>query len=182
MKAICPNCGRPLDAHSHYDRHTRFKLPEPVLAIPEEDRAAVTWGNDVLMAVKDLGSFVRILIPVKLSGGYSVTYSAWLSVHPETLKQAWEAWTAPEYEQLRLQGILANMLPPWQSETYVKPLEAAVLNIEHTPYAVDSPDDFMRRLLQEEWPHEQVLAAVDASEGESRHYCVPRQTEGTTHE
>jgi hypothetical protein len=130
------------------------------------------------MAVKDLGSFIRILIPVRLSRGYSVTYSAWLSVYPDDLHKAWEVWTVPEYEQLRLQGVLANKLPPWETETYIKPLEAAVLNVEHTPYAVDSSDGFMRRLLQEEWPHEQVLAAVFASEGESAHYCVPKnQTE-----
>ena len=47
-----------------------------------------------------------------------------------------------------------------RSETYIKPVEAAVLNLEHTPYAVDSPDDFMRRVIQDEWPHEFVLAAI----------------------
>ena len=157
MTTPCPNCGRPMDEHN---RHIRLKLPEPVLSIPAEERAAVTWGNDVLMQVKDLGSFVRILIPIKLSGGYTVTFSAWLSVEPGALRRAWEIWNDPEYEQLELRGFLANMLPGWETETYIKPLEAAVLNVEHTPYAVNSPDDFMRHLLQDEWPHEQVLAAI----------------------
>src|SRR5215216_4619924 len=151
MKETCLHCGRPLDEH---DRHIRFKLPEPVLDIPKEERQPRTWGNDVLMQVKDLGSFVRILIPVKLTGGYTVTFSGWLSVQSDDLRRAWEVWTDEElYPQLRLKGVLANMLPSWESETYIKPLETAVLNPEHTPYAVDSSDDFMRRVLQDEWPH-----------------------------
>lgn len=160
---VCPNCGRSLDEHN---RHIRFKLPEPVLEIPKEEREERTWGNDVLMAVKDLGSFVRILIPVKLSGGYTVTYSAWLSVHPSDLRKAWEVWTEDDlYVQLRLNGFLANMLPAWEDETYIKPLETAVLNPEHTPYAVDSTDEFMRRVLHDEWSHELVLAAIAHYEG-----------------
>jgi hypothetical protein len=157
MTASCPTCGRPLDEH---DRDIRFGVPEPVLSIPEEERAALTWGNDVLMRVEGIGGFVRILIPVKLTGGYQVTYGAWLSVASDDLRRAWEVWTDPAYADLRLVGVLANMLPGWESETYVKPLEAAVLNVEETPYAVDSPDDFMRRVIQDEWPHELVLAAI----------------------
>ena len=158
MNAICNSCGRPLDDHN---RHIRFGLPEPLLSIPEAERAALTWGNDVLMQVRGVGGFVRILIPVKLSGGYTVTYGAWLSVASEDLHKAWEVWNDNSlYQQLRISGILANMLPGWESETYIKPVETAVLNVEHTPYAVDSPDDFMRSVIQAEWPHEVVLAAI----------------------
>jgi hypothetical protein len=153
----CPSCGRGLDEH---DRHIRFGVPEPVLSIPTDERAAVTWGNDVLMQVKDLGSFIRILVPVKLTGGYTVTYGAWLSVASEDLKRTWEVWNDPAYADLRISGVLANMLPGWERETYVKPLETAVLNVDFVPYAIASSDDFMRRILQEEWPHEEVLAAL----------------------
>ena len=40
---------------------------------------------------------------------------------------------------------------------------AAVLDVDHVPYAVDSPDDFMRRVLREEWPHDMLpgIAAGD---------------------
>ena len=160
MTKHCPTCGRVLDETHEHDRHIRFKLPEPVLDIPEDERPERTWGNDVLMAVRDLGSFVRILIPVKCSAGYTVTYSAWLGVRQDDLKRAWEVWTDDAYVQLRLNGILANMLPAWEDETYKKPLEAAVLNPEHTPYAIDSSDEFMHRVLHDEWPHELVLAAI----------------------
>jgi hypothetical protein len=163
--ALCPTCGRPLDEHN---RHIRFRVPEPVLDVPEGERESRTWGNDVLMQVKDVGAFVRILIPVKLTGGYTVTYGAWLSVHPDDLRHAWEEWTSPAYGSLRLRGVLANMLPGWESETYVKAVEAAVLNVEQVPYAVDSTDDFMRRVLRDEWPHEAILDAIAPYEGRSR--------------
>jgi hypothetical protein len=78
----CPKCGRPLDDHN---RHLRFTWPDPVLSVPESERHSRTWGNDVLMQVKDVGSFVRVLLPVRLSGGYTVTFGTWLSVHPEDL-------------------------------------------------------------------------------------------------
>ena len=155
----CPACGRPLDEH---DRHVRFKVPEPVLSIPEQDRAAVTWGNDVLMQVQRVGAFVRILVPIKLAGGYTMTYGAWL---PNDLHRAWEVWRAPEYSELRLHGVLANILPLPGSETYGKPIEAAVLDVDRVPYAVDSSDESMRRLLQDEWPHEVVLHAVTPDVG-----------------
>jgi hypothetical protein len=38
----CSICGRPLEEH---DRHVRFVLPEPVLAIPAEERQARTWAT-----------------------------------------------------------------------------------------------------------------------------------------
>jgi hypothetical protein len=153
----CPACGRLLDAHN---RHVRFKIPEPVLTIPEQDRPSLTWGNDVLMQVEGVGAFIRILIPVKLAGGYRVTYGAWLSVRPADLRRAWEVWLAPEYRELRVTGVLANKLPGWESETYGKPVEAAVLDVDHTPYAVNSADDFMRRVIEDEWPHEVILDAT----------------------
>jgi hypothetical protein len=147
----CPTCGRPLDEHN---RHLRFGVPEPVLGIPEAERPARTWGNDVLMQVEDVGAFVRILVPVTLSGGYKITYGAWLSVSPQDLRRAWEVWRLPSYADLRLDGVLANMLPGWEDDTYAKPVTASVLDVEQIPYAVDSQDPFMRRVLNDEWPHE----------------------------
>lgn len=155
--AGCPTCGRPLDEHN---RHLRFKLPQPVLEVPADERESRTWGNDVLMQVQGVGAFVRVLVPVKLTGGHSVTFGSWLSVSPDDLRRAYEVWWKPEYAGLRLEGALANMLPGWEEETYVKPLEVAVLDRDAVPYAVASTDAFMRKVLGDEWPHEDVLAAV----------------------
>jgi hypothetical protein len=119
------------------------------------------------MQVQGVGAFVRVLVPVRLTGGYTITYGAWLSVSPDDLRRAWEVWWTPAYPELQLAGILANMLPVWESETYRKPLAAAVLDPDSTPYATDSEDAFMRRVLGEEWPHEPILEALAKFDGVS---------------
>jgi hypothetical protein len=135
-------------------------LPEPVLDVPEGERAARSWGNDVLLQVQGVGAFVRILVPVHLTGGYTVTFGAWLGVHPDHLRQAHAVWQDDAYRNLRLDGHLANMLPPWEAETLARPLTAEVRDPDSVPFAAASDDDFLQRVLTEEWPHEQVLAAV----------------------
>ena len=52
------------------------------------------------------------------------------------------------------------MLPPWEEQTYRHPLRVAVRNPDEVPYAVESTDADLQRILTEEWPHEFVLAAV----------------------
>ncbi len=155
--AVCTHCGRPIEEHN---RHLRFVLPEPVLDIPEDERAERTWGNDVLMAVRDVGSFVRIVVPVRLSGGYTVTFGAWLGVHPDDVRRAHEVWESPDYSTLELDGRLANMLPSWEEQSYGRPLRARVRHVDEVPYAVESADADLQRILTDEWPHESVLAAI----------------------
>lgn len=70
------------------------------------------WGSDVMMMVRDVGAFIRVLVPIRLSGGYTVTFGAWLGVHPDDLRHAYEVWNGPEYSGLELSGRLANRLPP----------------------------------------------------------------------
>ena len=156
-EARCHTCGRLLDEHQ---RHLRFRLPEPVLAVPANERADRTWGNDVLMEVRDVGAFVRVLVPVRLTGGYTITYGVWLGVRAEDLRRAWEVWRTPEYTDLRLDGLFANKLPAWERETYGRPLVATVRDPDAVPYATESDDPFMRCVLQEEWPHEPILDAT----------------------
>jgi hypothetical protein len=159
---LCPHCGRPLDEHN---RHLRFLLPEPVLAVPVHEREAKTSGNEVLMQVQGVGAFVRVLVPTHLSGGYTVTFDAWLGVHPDDLRKADEVWGSDFYADLVLDGRLANILPPWESDTYGKPLRVTVRNRDEVPYAASSNDETLQAVLTKEWPHEDVLAAVSRYEG-----------------
>ena len=54
------------------------------------------------------------------------------------------------------------MLPPWEDQTYRRPLRVKVRSPDEVPYAVDSTDADLQRVLTEEWPHEFVLAAVSS--------------------
>jgi hypothetical protein len=155
---VCPSCGRPLDAH---DRHVRFKLPDPVLAVPAAERADRSWGNDVLLQVQGVGAFVRVLLPIHMTGGYTITVGTWLGVHPHDLRRAWKVWWRPEYAELQLDGHLANALPPWGEVLVAKPATATVQHPDEVPYVTGSSDQLVERILRSEWPHEQILAALD---------------------
>lgn len=95
----CGLCGRAIDAH---DRHVRFRLPDAVLALPGQAEIAGTWlshdspQTSVMMQVPGLGAFIRALLPVGLTGGYTVTFGVWIAVHPDDLQRAFAVWWEPE--------------------------------------------------------------------------------------
>jgi hypothetical protein len=91
---------------------------------------------------------------------YAVTFGAWLRVHPDDLRRAWEVWETPDYIRLSLAGRLANRLPPWDDDVFAKPATAVVKDPDDAPYVVESADATLHRVLEEEWPHELVLGAL----------------------
>ena len=157
----CELCGRPADAH---DRHIRFRLPDPVLGTPDQDRAPGVWllGPDAersgIMVVPGVGTFVRALLPVRLSGGYTVTYGVWVAIDPADLQRTVESWWAPFYAELELDGHLANALPAW--EILGAPVRIAVRDAGQLPSCVASDDAGLAAVLGTEWDHERVLATL----------------------
>jgi hypothetical protein len=117
-------------------------------------------SHSVMMQVPNVGPFVRCLLPIGLSGGYTVTFGVWLAVHPDDLQRAARVWWEPEYRDLRLDGYLANELPVWG--LLGVPATAQVLNEDETPVIVASDDPTLSRLLTEEQSHAELLAALPA--------------------
>ena len=157
----CATCGRPVEDH---DRNVRFRLPEPVLASPAQEKEPGAWlshespETSVMMQVPSVGAFVRALLPVSLTGGYSVTYGVWVGIHPQELQRAFEVWFEPEYSDLRLDGFLANSIRPWG--LLAAPVSLAVRDPKHTPYCAASPDPQLSQVLSEQWPHEGILDSL----------------------
>ncbi len=114
--------------------------------------------ESVMMAVEGAGSFVRVLVPVHLTGGYSVTFGVWLAVPESEMHRAFAIWFTPEYEELTMNGHLANELPPWS--VLHAPVAVEVRNSEHTPYAASSDDASLSGVLTDEWDHELVLSGL----------------------
>jgi hypothetical protein len=154
-------CGRSTDAHN---RHVRFTLPDPVLAAPQQESTPGTWlshedaATSVMMQVPGVGPFVRVLLPVTLSGGDTVTFGLWLGVHPDDLQRTFREWWAPTYPNLVLEGRVANDVQPWG--LLARPATARVRNPDETPYLTSSTDSLIERVLTEEWPHAEVLDAL----------------------
>ncbi|WP_164743585.1 DUF2199 domain-containing protein [Microbacterium sulfonylureivorans] len=156
----CAKCGAPLDVH---DRHIRFTQPEPVLRIASTDSPDV-WmsGTDanesVLMQVQGVGAFVRALLPVQLTGGHTVTYGVWVGFDPANLQHVLEVWWTPEYADLQIEGILANVVQPWG--LYGTPVSLRVLSVDETPYCVTSPDSRLASVISDHWDHRLILDAL----------------------
>jgi hypothetical protein len=147
-----------LDVHN---QHVRFLLPEPVLAIPAEQRAARTWETEVMMQVEGVGAFVRALLPVHLDGGHRLTYGLWLGVRPADMHRALDQWWAPTYPDLVLDGAIANHVLPW--DVLSKPARAVVRDPNETPYLDTSSDDEVTRVLNDIWSHDYVMNALPES-------------------
>jgi hypothetical protein len=152
----CPSCGRPLDEH---DRHVRIALPDPVLAVPAEQRAARTWGADPLMQVQGVGAFVRVLLPIRLTGAASLTVGTWLGIDPGRLTGVWERWETDAYATLELDGYLANAIPPWGDQVFGSPATGAVIDPSSFPYLRTSSEPVLDSILTRAWPHEEILEA-----------------------
>jgi len=107
--------------------------------------------TSVMMQVPNVGPFVRALLPVRLTGGYKLTFGVWVLVHPEEFQRAFRVWWEPEYRDLVLEAWLANALPGWGLLSV--PLVARVRDVEQTPYIDESTDDSLASVLADEWPH-----------------------------
>lgn len=160
----CAVCGRPLSQH---DRDVRFALPDPVLALPQREASAGTWMShrtareSVMMQVPNAGAFVRVLLPVHLSGEDSVTFGIWLAIDPrnDRLRSLYELWwDDAKYADLRLDGWLANAVRPWG--LLGKPVSAGVRTVSEVPYCTASSDETVTAVLTTVWDRDWVLTAT----------------------
>ncbi len=159
--ARCPTCGR---LTSEHNRHVRFLLPEPVLNLPEREQTPGAWlshadpNTSVMMQVPGVGPFCRCLVPIHLDGGYTLHFGVWVAIHPDDLQRAFAVWWTPDYEQLEIDGYLANDLPGWGG--LAAPVHAVVRHTDHTPYVVASSDDSLSEVLRTMWPHDEALSRL----------------------
>jgi hypothetical protein len=156
----CPCCGNPLDER---DRHTRFGWPDAVFALPAREQTAGSWLNEedprsaAMMEVPGAGSFVRALLPVRLTEGFSVTFGVWLRVSADELRAAFDLFWSPEYAKLQLDGHLANAIKPW--DVLGAPVQAKVHDPDALPECTGSDHQALHQMMTQEWPHAAVLAA-----------------------
>ncbi|MBT2512861.1 DUF2199 domain-containing protein [Arthrobacter sp. ISL-30] len=153
-------CGLPATEH---ERDVRFRLPDPVLDSPEQHLVEGSWLSNpdpnvaTLMQIPGISPFVRALLPVRLDGGHMLRYGVWIAIHPDDIQRAASIWNQPEYSELKLTGYLANRIEPWG--VFAVPVDLAVLDPDHTPYCVSSPDHELSDVLTKEWPHS-ILASL----------------------
>ena len=142
----------------------RFDLPDPVFQTPEREQTPGIWMShsdartSVMMQVPSVGAFVRALLPVRLTDGFTVTFGVWLGVHPDDLQRAFRVWWESGYADLGLDGLLANALPGWG--LLGAAAHAEVRDPDQTPYCTSSSDSELSAVLADEWAHDMVLGAI----------------------
>lgn len=152
---MCAMCGREVDSH---ERNVRFRLPDPVLTLPERELTPGTWmshgepASSVMMKVPEAGRFVRSLLPVHLTGGFTLTFGVWIGVSSGDFQHAQSLWWESSYESLTLEGELSNTLPRWG--LLGAPVFLRVLDVDHTPYVTKSSSRELDRVLTAQWPHD----------------------------
>ncbi len=129
-----------------------------MLPLTPEQRAA-SWGNRSLQRLEGVGAFVRCLMPVSLSGGGSVTYSVWLRVDDDQLREANRVWTTDEYQDLILYGTVANTVKPWEG-LLGESARTEVRDTETLPYLVAAEGSLLSRILSEPWDRDDVLSRI----------------------
>lgn len=127
-----------------------------MLTLPAEQRAAA-WGNSDFQRLDGVGGFVRCLMPVRLTGDSSVTYSVWLSLDDGQLRHAHRVWTTDAYRDLTLEGTVANAIKPWP-ELLGESARAVVRDAGTLPYLVAAKQNTLSRILTEVWDRDDVLS------------------------
>lgn len=150
----CSCCGAPSPDEKRID--ARFGLPDAALAVSEEARHEV--GVGALLRVDGVGSFIRCLLPVRLTDGIELVLGTWLEIGASDLEHAHILWEKPGYEALTLRGTLANAINPWGDALLGAAATVEVRDPDEIPYVADSAHPMLRKVLAGPWDRHQVLS------------------------
>lgn len=149
----CSCCGIAPDPHG---RPFSIVFEQPDVVSQIEPELLDTWGSDPFLVIKNVGFFVRVILPVQLTDGFSVAFGTWLEVADEDFRSAWKSWNAPEYADLTMEGYVANEIEPWSPFPHAL-VRAVVRDVEQVPFLATSADPVFSRILGETLPHADVL-------------------------
>ena len=156
-RLACSFCEQPVEGR---ELDFRFTWPDRLLDIPDADRSSRVRGDGDIIGAPGLGVFLRVLLPVRLTGGYEIRYGTWLALTTTSdFDRARALWHAPEYPTLVLEGVLSNAIEPWGRSVMTKARVGVRLHHE-VPYVEEILDPSMSRLLTETWSRDWVLSAM----------------------
>jgi hypothetical protein len=157
-----------LTDHRRHD--VRFQLPDEAFAMDAEERTRRVLeapGEVGFVSVRDVGEFIRVLLPVKLDDG-ELVFGVWVRVSKAVAADAWQKWFSDAYGSLELRGELANALAPWGAAIRGADVVARVRAENERPYVLESGHPLLARILTETWPSAELLAAMPR-----QHHTLP---------
>jgi hypothetical protein len=105
-----------------------------------------------------MGNFIRVLLPVQLTDDYQIVIGCWLGVPADQFDLAGRVWNTPAYDELVLEGLMANAVAPWPS-VLGAPAIAKPRSSNELPYVVESGDPGLAQVLRDIWPHADAVKA-----------------------
>jgi hypothetical protein len=141
-------------------RHIAITFTEPDVIYEIPDVLLDTWREGPFLAIKTVGFFLRVVMPVRLTDGSVVDFGTWLEIHMEDFRKAWRAWNVPEYADLEVQGYVDNKIAPWGKIPHVL-VKAVVRDVEEVPCLVSCDDPLVTRILEDEWPAQEILGCYE---------------------
>ncbi|MET7370423.1 DUF2199 domain-containing protein [Streptomyces sp. NPDC005566] len=152
--ASCSCCGDSLTDERRID--VGFNLPDAALTAPEGARHQL--GPSALLRVDGVGSFIRCLLPVRLTHETELVLGVWLEVDEATLREADERWEDRSYSDLAFRGLLSNKIRPWGDDLLGAPFTARVADPEELPHLVAGHHPAATRVLEDVWDRDHVLS------------------------
>lgn len=139
--------------------HARIDLPDALWQLPPERREAL-WQRDGLCRLDGVGCYVGCLLPVRLTGGTTLTFGVWLAVAEADLQRAQRVWGTADYPAFQATGELANAVKPWGTEVLGAPARVEVRDPGRLPYLAATEHPVLSRVLAEVWDRDAVLSAL----------------------
>ncbi|MDK9499387.1 DUF2199 domain-containing protein [Streptomyces katrae] len=177
----CACCGDALHDERRID--FGFNLPDAAFGLPEE--ALHRLGVRALLRVDGVGSFIRCLLPVRLSHDTELVLGAWVRVDDPTLRRAHELWEEPGYADFGFTGTFANRIQPWGDALLDAEVATRVADPDELPVVTAVRHPVAARVLTEVWDRDEVLSRfpyalpVDVRTDLGDHWSVVR-TAGLT--
>jgi hypothetical protein len=154
---VCSYCQQPVQGR---ELDFRFKLPDPIFEIPEAERPQRVRDSGDVVGAQGVGVFVRVMLPVRLTEDFQITYGTWLSLrNRRDFDRARRLWHSEEYPSLVLEGVLANAIEPWGQPLMTR-ARVAVKDVNQVPYVEAIYDDSMAKVITDIWPRTWVLSAI----------------------
>lgn len=150
----CSCCGESLTDERRID--VGFNLPDAALTAPEGSLHRL--GPSALLRVDGVGSFIRCLLPVRLTHETELVLGVWMEVDEATLREADERWADPGYPDLTFRGLLSNKVRPWGDDLLGAPFTARVADPDELPYLVAGHHPTATRVLEDVWDRDHVLS------------------------
>ncbi|MEU2393767.1 DUF2199 domain-containing protein [Streptomyces sp. NPDC007369] len=150
----CACCGDAVSDERRID--FGFNLPDAALGLPEESLHRL--GARALLRVDGVGSFIRCLLPVRLTHDTELVLGAWVEVDDATLGRAHELWQHADYADFSLSGTFANRIQPWGDDLLGAEVTAQVADPEKLPVVVEVRHPAASRVLTHAWDRDHVLS------------------------